>query len=415
MAWKECGTVQEVKFIHAADLHLGSVFSGFQHMHGAIYDKLKNSGYTALTKLVDKAIQERVDFVIFAGDIYDNEERNLKAQLKFKSEMERLNHHSIPVYLIHGNHDFVKGNYFDISLPANVHVYGCEVEVKQFVKESDGTTVNLYGFSYEKRHILDRVIQDYEKVGSSDYHVGILHGNLDGESAHGNYAPFSRSELLSKGFDYWALGHIHKRMEIMQDPPAIYPGCLQGRNKKETGEKGFYIVSLSSSDTILEFVPVSTVEWKTNTIRAEHITSIDELMTKLGKVKEEAYETDKYILLNVTIDATLIDSKQDWLFVDMDHFLEGIQDDGTDEPSVWIHSCTLIPPHYGSKREELSETFIDELLKTTANMDSNQYMKYSESLFTHSVARKYIDPWDEQEWKQILDEATLELVKRLNG
>ncbi|WP_139891501.1 DNA repair exonuclease [Bacillus sp. E214] len=414
MAWKECGTVRGVKFIHAADLHLGSVFSGFQHMHSAIYDKIKNSGYSALTRLVDTAIQERIDFVIFAGDIYDNEERNLKAQLKFKAEMERLENYSIPVYLIHGNHDYMNGNYFDISLPANVHLYGREVEVKQFIKENDATTVNLYGFSYDKRHIHDRVIQEYKKADDADYHIGILHGNLDGESAHGNYAPFTRSELLSKQFDYWALGHIHKRMEILQEPPAIYPGCLQGRNKKETGEKGFYLVSMSGSDTSLEFVPVSTVEWKTETIQADHISSVNELIAELDKIKEGAYEPDKSILLNIMIDASDCKMNPEWLFVDMDHLLEGLQDEEMDEISVWIHSCTLIPPRYASGGGELSDTFIDELLRTTVNMNSEQYLKYGEALFTHSAARKYIEPWEENEWQQILDEATLELVKRLN-
>ena len=414
MAWKECGTVQGIKFIHAADLHLGSVFSGFHHMHGAIYDKLKNSSYTALAKLVDKAIQERIDFVIIAGDIYDHEARNLKAQLKFKSEMERLNHHSIPVYLIHGNHDYINGNYFDISLPPNVHIFRQEVEVKQFIKEEDGTIVNLYGFSYDKRHIHDRVIQNYKKADNGHYHIGILHGNLDGENAHGNYAPFSRSELQSKQFDYWALGHIHKRMEILHDPPAVYPGCLQGRNKKETGEKGFYMVSMLGSDTILEFVPVSTIEWKTKTLLANDISSVNELIAELEKTIENAYEPDKYILLNIIIDASLVDGNQEWLFVDIENLVDGIQGEDIDESMSWIHSCTLIPPHYTSGNSELSETFIDELLRTTANMSSEQYMKYGEALFTHSAARKYIEPWEESEWQQILDEATLELMKRLN-
>ena len=403
-----------VKFIHAADLHLGSVFSGFQHMHSAIYDKLKNSGYKALKELVDKAIHEKIDFVVLAGDIYDLETRSLKAQLKFKAEMERLNLHSIPVYLIHGNHDYLNGNYFDISLPSNVHVYKREVEVKQYVKKADGTTVNLYGFSYDRRHIHDRVIQEYKKITDGHFHIGILHGNLDGESAHGNYAPFSRSELINKQFDYWALGHIHKRMEILQEPPAVYPGCLQGRNKKETGEKGFYMVSMSESDTILEFVPVSSIEWKTETIRADDISSVNDLITELEQIKENVYHPDKYILLNVVIDASSVNGNQDWLFVDLENLLDGIQSEDIVEPTAWIHSCTLIPPSYTKGNSGLSETFIEELLKTTSSMSLEQYMKYGETLFSHATAIKYIEPWEDSEWQQILDEATLELVKRLN-
>ena len=98
----------------------------------------------------------------------------------------------------------------------------------------------------------------------------------------------------------------------------------------------------------------------------------------------------------------------------MENLLDGIQGEDLDEPASWIHSCTLIPPHYTSENSELSETFIDELLRTTANMSSEQYMKHGEALFTHSAARKYIEPWEESEWQQILDEATLELMKLLN-
>ena len=402
-----------VKFIHAADLHLGSVFSGFQHMHDAIYDKLKNSGYIALKRLVDKAIQEEVDFVILAGDIYDLETRSLKAQLKFKAEMERLNHHCIPVYLIHGNHDYLNGAYFDISLPTNVHVYKREIEVKQYIKK-DGTTVNLYGFSYDKRHVHERVIQEYNKIENGHFHIGILHGNLDGESAHGNYAPFSRSELISKQFDYWALGHIHKRMEILHDPPAVYPGCLQGRNKKETGEKGFYMVSMSELETVLEFVPVSTIEWKTEIVSTNDIFSVNDLISELEKTIEHAYQPDKYMLLNVLIDASLANNNQEWLYVDLENILDGIQGEDIDAPTTWIHSCTLIPPAFKKRSHELSETFIDELLDTTSNMSFEQYLKYGEVFYTHSMVRKYLEPWEDSEWQQIVDEASLELVRHIN-
>lgn len=407
--------MKTIKFIHAADLHLGSVFSGFQHIPEYLYRHLKESGYRALKKLIDTAIEEKVDFVIIAGDIYDLEDRNLKAQLRFRKEMERLNQHHIHVYVIHGNHDYLEGYYYELHLPPNVHVFGRQVEVKLYEK-MDGTKVNLYGFSYGSRHIHERVINDYHKQGDADYHIGLLHGNLDGEHAHGNYAPFSKSELLNKQFDYWALGHIHKRMVLFEEPPAIYPGCLQGRNKKETGEKGFYLVSIENMSTNLDFIPAADTEWRTETIELDKLglTDLEVLIKEIQKRQQQIRQEDKSVLIELVLDASQLKSFDKFTLVNIEDVIESIQEGEEDqEQFVWIHSVKWIPPRHSEAKYGIFGKFVDELIIKTGQLSQEEIYQWGESLLTHTAARKYIDPWDEETWSEIRDGAELELLKNL--
>ncbi len=404
--------VKNITFIHAADLHLGGMFSGFRHLPDTLYEKLRTSSYEALRNLIQTAITEKVDFVILAGDIYDVDDRSLKAQIQFQKAMEQLNKEGIPVYLIHGNHDFLEGKYFNLSLPPNVHVFGREVEVMEHVKK-DGTSAMLYGFSYGKRHIKERMIEGYIKQPSGDFHIGLLHGNLDGEMAHGNYAPFTKMELMQKGFDYWALGHIHKRMLVLKEPYAVYPGCLQGRNRKETGEKGFYLVQLSESDTRLDFRPASVLDWQTETIEASGL-EMSELIQRINDFKEHFRQADKDILLELILDASKA-KKEDWLYADMEEWLEAVQEGEEETPMVWIHSMKLIPPAWMEEGADESQSFLAELLDVSSDIGREEFEELTASLLTHSAARKYLKGWDQSSQEEIIQEANLELMKRLNS
>ena len=405
--------VKKMTFIHAADIHLGGMFSGFRHLPDNLYERLKASGYKALQNLVQTAIKEKVDFVILAGDIYDVDDRNLKAQVQFQKAMEQLNKEEIPVYMIHGNHDFLEGKYFELSLPPNVHVFRQEVEVKKYIKE-DGTSAMLYGFSYGKRHVRDRMIEAYVKQPAGDFHIGLLHGNLDGETSHGNYAPFTRKDLLEKGFDYWALGHIHKRMFVLEDPIAVYPGCLQGRNKKETGEKGFYLVHLSENGTEMDFRPASVMDWKEEKLDASGF-GMSELVQRLNERKEQLRQEGKDILLEIILDASNA-RKEDWFYSDMDELLEAVQEgEELEEPMVWIHSMKILPPVWMEEDKQVSESFLAELLSVSSNISEEQYESFTASLSANPTARKYMQDWNQDTREEIILEANMELMKRLNS
>ncbi len=249
-----------IRFIHTADLHLDSPFKGMTGLPPARLNELRESTFTAFNRLIDYAIETSPDFILIVGDVYDGEDRSLRAQRKFQEGMEKLYEAGIPVYITYGNHDHLSGNWTRFELPPNVYEFSGEVEEVSLTVR--GLDVVLHGFSYPKRHVQEAMISRYP-VASADesIHIGLLHGSLAGNDAHAVYSPFTIGELQSKHYDYWALGHIHQRQQLSSEPPIVYPGNIQGRHRNEAGEKGFYEVELSKSETILSFIPTSAVQF----------------------------------------------------------------------------------------------------------------------------------------------------------
>lgn len=288
-----------VRFIHVADLHLDSPFSGLRHLPETIWEEMKESTFLSLHRIVTHAIEKQVDFVLVAGDVYDIEERSVKAQARLKQEMERLNEKNIPVYMIHGNHDFLGDTSLHLSLPGNVTVLGRKVETVEFLTKSN-ERIAVSGFSYCERWIHERMITHYpERFSSVDFHIGLLHGSNEGEmSEHANYAPFSIEELKEKEYDYWALGHIHKREQLSEFPLAYYSGNIQGRHKNEPGEKGALLVELSNHQHSVEFLSTAPIVWQELEINAEYVHTLGEIF---DKIKSELPEKNSSQLLLVSI------------------------------------------------------------------------------------------------------------------
>ena len=243
-----------IRFIHAADLHLDSPFKGMTGMQVDQLVRLRNSTFKAFERLIEHALKSKPDFVLIVGDIYDGEDRSLRAQLKFQEGMNKLGEANIPVVISYGNHDHLGGRWTRFELPTNVHVLTKKVE--QIELNIRGEQVNIYGFSYNERHVRESMITNYPVAeNGTSFHIGMLHGSLAGDETHAVYAPFTKEELLQKHYDYWALGHIHLRQQLHTDPPIVYPGNLQGRHRNERGVKGFYDVSLSKTEAHLTLFP----------------------------------------------------------------------------------------------------------------------------------------------------------------
>ncbi|MFK4998230.1 exonuclease SbcCD subunit D [Bacillus sp. N9] len=172
-------------------------------MPNDLYSRIQESTFTAFERVVDAALDRDVDFLVIVGDLFDGEDRSIKAQARLRKQLERLQSKDIAVFISHGNHDHLGGNWLTLDLPPNTYVFGEQVEVVPF-KTKNGITVHLYGFSYPERHVIDRKIAEYEKLPGADLDIGMLHGQNEGEkSQHHPYAPFSIHELQQKG---WIIG-----------------------------------------------------------------------------------------------------------------------------------------------------------------------------------------------------------------
>lgn len=396
--------MKKVTFLHCADLHLDSPMTGLKHLPDKIFKRLQESTFKSFSNLVETAIKAEVDFVIIAGDIFDGEDRSLRAQARFRKEMVRLNGKGIPVYVIHGNHDHLGGKWPKLDLPGNVHVFAGEVEVKQFLKP-DGTSVNLYGFSYPKRHLPERWIDKYQKSGNADFHIGILHGHAEGSSEHGQYAPFRISELQDKQFDYWALGHIHKRKVLSNNPPVIYPGNPQGRNIKEQGDKGGYIVTLSEVGAEYGFFESNDIKWLEKQIDASSITSTSELYDLCSQSAEEARVEGVGVLLKMQISGIDIHQKEALALAESGELADVLQEEEKDKESfVWIREMALSEPIRINRTELAAKgEFYEELCSKIDSFGS--WDEALSPLYGHSLARRHLEEIPDEEKKDLLREA----------
>ncbi|RXI99876.1 DNA repair exonuclease [Anaerobacillus alkaliphilus] len=280
--------MKKIRFIHAADLHLDSPFQGLRDLPKSIVQKLRESTFDALQALINHAIAYQVDFVIVAGDLFDGENRSLKAQTKLKKALEQLHRHNISCFIIHGNHDHLGGNWISLTWPSNVYFFKDEISYTEYKKRD--VVAHLYGYSYPEKTVKENIVKWFNKTNSSaDFHIGILHGTASGQEGHDHYAPFSVQQLVQKEFDYWALGHIHKRQVLHETPFVVYSGNLQGRHKQELDEKGVYLVELTSEkSTSLTFLPTSPVIWKELTVSIDGIEEVTELQQRCESLLLEA-------------------------------------------------------------------------------------------------------------------------------
>lgn len=266
------------RFIHAADLHLDTPFTGMSGLPDRLRRHLQESTFAALGDLVELAVSEDADFVVISGDVYDASDSSLRAQLRLKEAWDKLAHHGIPVYIIHGNHDPLSSSRLRLAHPPNVTVFGgSRPESVTALRRRDGQPVAVVsGISYPTASVTDNTALMFRREADSPlYHIALLHANVDAQEGHDAYSPCSLKDLKDSGFDYWALGHIHKRQVLNESPWVVYPGNIQGRNPKETGPKGCYVVDVSDQgETFLTFRELDHVRW------IELAVTIEDLMTE---------------------------------------------------------------------------------------------------------------------------------------
>lgn len=253
-----------MKFIHAADLHLDSPFLGLQDLPASLLTQIRESTFTAATKVFDRALAEQVDFVLLAGDLFDRAEQSVAAQAYLIEQFDRLAQAKIPVILGFGNHDYLADQHLSIAYPDNVTVLGPQVTTTTLTLQ-DGTTVAISGFSYDQRWVDRDPLGDFPVHAATDWHLGMLHGAVaTGSGDH--YAPFTVAELLGKRYDYWALGHIHQRQRLNENPPVLYAGNTQGRDRTETGDRGAYLVTSQDHRLVPEFFSTAALVWTNPTL-----------------------------------------------------------------------------------------------------------------------------------------------------
>ena len=250
-----------MKLLHIADVHLDRSFEGLTVLSKSLAQRLHSANQLVLRRLVDAALQNEVDAVIFAGDTFHQSRTSIQTQTMFLEEVQRLVEKDIHVMMTFGNHDYYDRERYWFDFPEGVYLFESEsVETHYFVTKGN-ERVAVSGFSYVSPWLESSKLSEFPlRAADADIHIGVYHGDVAaGEQSR--YAPFSLSEMKSFGYDYWALGHIHQPQVLSADPLIVYPGTPQGHTKKEQGLKGAGLVTLGDQHATVHFVPVEDVRW----------------------------------------------------------------------------------------------------------------------------------------------------------
>jgi DNA repair exonuclease SbcCD nuclease subunit len=229
------------RFIHAADIHLDSPLRGLERYPGTPVDAIRQATRRALENLVELAIEQSVAFVLIAGDLYDGDWKDFHTGLFFVGQMARLREAGIPVLLIAGNHDAANRMSRRLPLPENVRVLSPGRPESVILDECETA---IHGQGFAQAAVLDNLARAYPSAVPGLFNIGLLHTAAEGRAGHEPYAPCTLDDLRAKGYDYWALGHVHRQETLATDPPVVFPGNLQGRHMRETGPKGCMMVTV---------------------------------------------------------------------------------------------------------------------------------------------------------------------------
>ncbi|MCK8606649.1 metallophosphoesterase family protein [Apilactobacillus ozensis] len=319
-----------MKFIHTADLHLESPFRGIlgDNFPSNLKKMILNSTFNAFTNLVNDAISKKVDFILIVGDIFDIENPTPKAKLFLQEKFQQLNEANISVFMSYGNHDYHAN---DLGIyPKNVYVFPEQVTNK--IINIDNKTIGICGFSYTNKWISEKKINEYPIKKNIDYQIGTFHGEQGNES---NYASFMIDDLLAKHYDYWALGHIHKRQQLNVEPPVWYSGNIQGRHKNENGDKGYLLVD-TDNDSKANFISTSVIDWNSMDLKVDDLSELQIKNLIIDTISKQQFS--KTNLLEINLYCNQIDE------ISSDDLLEIVQDaiySIYTDLNAWVYNINL--------------------------------------------------------------------------
>ncbi len=291
-------------FIHTADIHLDSPLRGLnQRTDDAPVEKIRGATRRALENIVRLAIENEVQFVLIAGDLYDGDWPDYNTGLFFNKQMRRLDSANIPVYLITGNHDAASQITRSLKPPSNVTILST---TNPETIELENLPVAIHGQGFATQSVTENLASNYPTALPDRFNIGMLHTSLAGNPDHDSYAPCSIQDLTEKKYDYWALGHIHQHEILHKDPHIIYCGNPQGRHIKETDERGCYLIEVDDNLSInnTSFLTTDVVRWQSLKIDVSDLKDPDSIRESISQhISSAFYATNGRLLaLRITLE-----------------------------------------------------------------------------------------------------------------
>ncbi|MCE2439792.1 MAG: DNA repair exonuclease [Candidatus Latescibacteria bacterium] len=415
-----------LRFVHAADLHLDSPFIGIKAVAPEnVASTLQDATFSAYENIVNLCIEERVDALLVAGDVYDAADRSLRAQLKFVDGLKRLDEAGIRSFVCHGNHDPLNGWEAQLEYPKGCTRFGEEAQAVP-VLEDDPERAVVYGISYPMSEVSDNLALRLGPADSSTFSIGLVHANVDSDTKHLNYAPCSLDDLERSGIDYWALGHVHTRQVLRErTPTVVYPGNPQGRHPNEPGPRGVYLVEVDDGgDVRLDFRSVDNVRWERTRLDISIMENEQDLIDALHNSMDDALNgaVVRSIVLRIALSGRGVIHGS----LRQSNFIEGLIEDVNREwarrsPFAWcerIEDDTATP--FNRDERINGSDFLAEVLRTAdrakANSDLLARLQIGLSdLYQHRLYRQHLSDHvpSGDDLSRMIDEAEAILVNLL--
>lgn len=283
------GNISAYRFIHTADVHLDSPLRSLALRDAGLAELIGNATRRAFVRIIDLCLDEQVDALLLAGDLYDGDQTSMKTARFLSAQIRRLHESGIRVFVVRGNHDALSRITKELTFPESVMVFGGRAEAICVERPNGAIPIVIHGLSFARPHAPESLIGKYKPPVDGAANIGILHTSLAGAPGHDPYAPCSIADLQATGFNYWALGHVHKRSVVEGKCSIVMPGMPQGRDINEAGAKSVTLVTIGDDRSIqIEERVTSIAQFERVSVDATSISDWRDLIGSLGKAVERA-------------------------------------------------------------------------------------------------------------------------------
>ncbi|MCI8444476.1 MAG: DNA repair exonuclease [Clostridia bacterium] len=280
-----------MKFIHIADMHFDCPFINLSEKE-MLGDLRRLEQRKIFKKIIEYIKENKIEYFFISGDLYEH-------QYIKQSTIEYINHlfREIPetkVYIAPGNHDpYIKNSYYNkYQWEKNVKIFSSTIE-KVETKEA-----NIYGYGFDDFYCRNCGIEEIEIEKGTKPNLLIIHGTLDGASIEEKqYNSISKKQLEEKGFDYVALGHIHKsNYQTTKNQKIIYPGSTAALGFDEMGQHGMIVGELTEGNLKLEFISLDEEQFVKKEIEVTNLISKEELIEAINEIEVQNKEYVEIVL-----------------------------------------------------------------------------------------------------------------------
>lgn len=323
-----------MKFVHIADMHFDTSFTTLTNKAN-LGDTRRLDQRLAFNKVIDYIKENKIPYLFIAGDFYEHEYIRL-------STIEYINNlfTEIPdtqVFISPGNHDpYIKDSFYNkYYWSENVHIFDAKLSV--FEQED----IDVYGYGFDDFYYTNCDLENTEIKNPDKINILVAHGTLNASNTlEKEYNPISEKMLEDKGFDYVALGHIHKLdYNTKPNQRIVYPGSTVSMGFDELGEHGMIVGNIEKDKIELEFVPIDNKEFVVKEIDVTDTLDLEELATiinsiefseniyyKISLIGRRSFEIDLYKLNKLLINSNIIKIKD---YTKLNYDLEKISKENT--------------------------------------------------------------------------------------